>query len=404
MGKIIVFHHNDADGYASAAVIAAGSANTEFDFRICKHGTPMNFDNINDEDEVFIVDYSFSNPVDKENIIKLSSRLKRTIRWIDHHATSDDIVKENPVFKKMADAGLVDISNKYAGCALSYFWVTGNKSDYSNVKLPLWVELVSDYDTWTHKYPESKDFVAGLGLTSLKNAFINIDDMYSYINFDLDAQIEIMNNVTEAYINKGKIINQFREQQNKTIINSAGFEANIVFGKKVHKVLCCNAKGNSLLFGDRIEDYDFVMVFEYNGNEDLYKYTMFSKKDGTDVGSIAKFCGLKYGITGGGHYHAAGFSSIELIFRNERRGFYRNIDLDIDFFHSSIFDPSGKMYIENKEGEVLKDSKDRVILFLSEDDAKLYLANYYSENISEYKICDFDNCITDSDTILYSLC
>lgn len=302
--KVVIFHHDDADGYASAAVIGESRIREKLDFRVCSHGKPMNFENIDDVDEVFILDYSFSNLCDQKNIIELSNRLKNTIIWIDHHITSDEIIKSSPVFKKMAKAGFVDTSNRYAGCMLSYFWLHDKK--YHEAECPMWITYISDVDTWAHEYPNSKYFCSGLALSDLNDRFINIHNTYSFINY---TQFRTQP-VVDYLIEKGKTISTFREKENKKTMTRS-FERKIVVNGKDHNVCCVNASGNSLLFGDAYENYDFVMTFGFNG--DNWVYTMFSKDDGTDVGQIAKACGEYYGITGGGHIHAAGFSSKEFL-------------------------------------------------------------------------------------------
>ena len=72
--KIHIFHHFDADGYCSAAVLIKyllGQADKE-DIKCysCIHSSQMDFSHVEKDDFVFILDYSFPE-VDKPEIIKL---------------------------------------------------------------------------------------------------------------------------------------------------------------------------------------------------------------------------------------------------------------------------------------------------------------------------------------------
>jgi nanoRNase/pAp phosphatase (c-di-AMP/oligoRNAs hydrolase) len=60
--------------------------------------------------------------------------------------------------------------------------------------------------------------------------------------------------------------------------------------------------GNSLLFGDTIKDYDAVCIY-YKLPDGRYRYSMYSADNKANVSSICQ----RYG--GGGHIHAAGFTS-----------------------------------------------------------------------------------------------
>ena len=98
-----IYHHYDADGYAAAAVIVKHlvtkegvDATKDITTISCKHGNSMNFNpdmDIN-HDTIYIVDYSFTQQTDIDNVIRLFEAGYNII-WIDHHKTSEDIIKEN---------------------------------------------------------------------------------------------------------------------------------------------------------------------------------------------------------------------------------------------------------------------------------------------------------------------
>ena len=79
------------------------------------------------------------------------------------------------------------------------------------------------------------------------------------------------------------------------------------------EVLCINKAGNSLLFGDYIKDVDAVIVFTFDGH--LWNYSIFSHESKEfPVNKVAEMYKNRYGITGGGHQHAAGWATRKCIF------------------------------------------------------------------------------------------
>jgi hypothetical protein len=79
------------------------------------------------------------------------------------------------------------------------------------------------------------------------------------------------------------------------------------------KVLCCNRGGNSLIFGDNFKDFDAVIPFTTDGVQ--WTYSIFSHESKEfDLSKVASFFRDKYGISGGGHKHAAGWVADHCIF------------------------------------------------------------------------------------------
>jgi nanoRNase/pAp phosphatase (c-di-AMP/oligoRNAs hydrolase) len=65
-----------------------------------------------------------------------------------------------------------------------------------------------------------------------------------------------------------------------------------------------------MVFGDEIKQYPMVCLFYYDGRAHLWKYSLYSDAEtGADVEKIATAHG------GGGHIHASGFHSDELILK-----------------------------------------------------------------------------------------
>ena len=324
--EVVIFHHNDADGYGSAAVLKLFHVDAHIDnikCVSCKHGTPIDPDikrNINEYTTVYVVDYSFSNEQDQKLLKEIGEIVDNDIYWIDHHASSEELLKDD-VFKVWAYNGLVRPDNAWAAIGLTYYWCTKvfnedipfnitsmhkvqSMEDIEEIMedAPMWVRYIDDYDKWAHKLnPETDYFISGLGMESLTELFIND---YTRLNSAIDI---------DNIIKRGTIISKFRSKQNDITMRNA-FECNLKHNDNTYKILCCNASGNSKLFGNLIEAYDAVISFTFDGK--MWTHSMFSKADSIipSCGDICAILGKRLGTTGGGHAHAAGFTSYDLVF------------------------------------------------------------------------------------------
>ena len=257
--------------------------------------------------------------------------LRGKLVWIDHHASSADIIKNDKteILKLLADdVGLVRPDNIYAGCMLTWLYFNYENictlryaKDLSAIKYfisneaPIWVQYVDDYDKWAHKMEHSTAFVTGVTSTNggLWNNFLNPDGSYAtYVSKHVDG-------ITKKFIKKGKVIDNFRKDENTRALKGAGFVTVISAvpdsdgNKKDLTILAINRPGNSLIFGEYIRYVDAVVVYSFDGN--LWNYSIFShsSKD-FPVNNVAAMFKDRYGITGGGHAHAAGWATKKCIF------------------------------------------------------------------------------------------
>lgn len=360
--KIHIYHHYDLDGYGAAAVIKRHFVDeilrpskfcndyNNFEYYVCNHNSNMDFSKVNENDLIFIVDYSF-NDQDKENIIEIYETLTQNIVWIDHHKTSENIINEDVIFQNIAENGLVETSNRYSGCLLAYIWckhlqynmladvnnkcegvsyhvqllfidlLLNSKKEVDLIKngseetvykyCPEWVQLVSDYDTFRHKLPDSVAYNSGANSIGLFDLCLNEDT---------SRECDITR--VESIVKHGSIILKHQEGVNKKLIKNNSFVTHLVIHKKdgteeKKDIVCVNGYGNSMVFGDLYNQYDAVSIFNFNG--DNFKYSMFSKKDGgMDCSIVALYYKFKYKLNGGGHLHAAGWSSPEMVFKKDQ--------------------------------------------------------------------------------------
>jgi 5-hydroxyisourate hydrolase-like protein (transthyretin family) len=280
--KILIYHSSDLDGHCSAAILNSAF---KYDRLIgLDYGIEFNCDEIKDEDELTITDFSLK-PFEKE--IELYNRIK-SLQIIDHHVEHIKYCQDNklPIYS----------GTKYeSACLLAWkFCKDGG--------IPKWLRLLSDYDTW------------------------NDLDKQLWENQIMPFQYGMRANETDPSTEKGlKFWNQFIEGNNfengftdcdEIILNNGQAIYNYIkieYAKELeqcsfeiefegHSCLCINGDKGSIQFGDKINDYDLVLSFENVKNE-FWNIGLYTCKD-IDCCKLIKVLDSK----GGGHQKASGCS------------------------------------------------------------------------------------------------
>lgn len=292
------FYHNDIDGRCAGFLVAYMNNNfNREDFFEVNYSQELPIDKVKDNEKVWFVDYCFTD----KTIGVLESLQQRgcDIIWIDHHVQSCEL-DENPKYHNIKG-----IRNKAAsGAALTYMYLcfeSGEFNDYTDeeihknlYKLPMYVQLVDDYDRWI--------FSLGDNVTHFKIG-IECDDY----NFDAEVLKELQSSDYKmgSIIKLGAQIKQYIDSDNANYLKLYSYESEILG----HKCLVVNRKTNSWIFGDKINEYPICMVYVFDGTN--YVYSIFTKDENIDCSEIAKQFG------GGGHKGAAGFQNKELLFKKK---------------------------------------------------------------------------------------
>lgn len=314
--KIYVYHHNDHDGIVAAGIVYKRYKNPinahKIIFNMIDYNVLLNFDHIDFEkgDKVFFLDYSFSN---KDNIEEFKKLLNRRITgkevvWIDHHKTSIEGDLNNfyqiPGIRRM---GL-------CGAAWTYLYLyfeefrnidLESRDDFpeffhSSKVVPGFLKYIDDYDCWKHLYSATNDFHYGLTISDPTDDLISI-----LLSTSMELELVVAKYIDDI-IKQGKVTQKYLNFENKEYhVEMYGFEYTLPEEHGGYKCFCMNRKGNSLMFGDKINEYDAVIPFYFDGKR--WSYSMFSNKDHIDCSEVAK----SYG--GGGHKGAAGWTSETLL-------------------------------------------------------------------------------------------
>lgn len=388
MTNVRIYHHFDADGYGSAAIIGhlyMDIHKYDIEFIVSSHYVRMNFDKIKEDDIVYMVDFCPSDESDLANIDNLLRKYpKLRLIFLDHHKSTGKILKEHPLLaQKVEEYGAWFNSEDYevSGIALSYFACDPKLTENMNEPIviprtdnplllhqqlnslyresshnsfevkkklkfmkecikPSWIRYVDDNDLYLKIYPTTHAFVRGLSYNGFTYNFISQSNPDSYICLMRAMSSEDdgirhrgesrMQIATQEISKTGNMIVELDTKRNKNILKSNGFIVNLNFTVSKEwfdpnnnyelpynendlfhmsgKVLCCNNYGNSSIFGEEFEKYDAVICFNYNGNHT--EYSMFSRKEnGLRCDVMAITMKKIYKLSGGGHVHAAGWST-----------------------------------------------------------------------------------------------
>ena len=277
-----IVYHTDLDGYCSGAIAYNFFANNYSAEKLglipMEHNRPFPFEKIKKNEHVVILDYSLKKG-DWNKLLEITTN----ITWIDHHISS---------IKKFENLKHLNGIRKSGTAACELTWDFYYKSE-----APLAVKLIADYDVWTFKYPDTKDFQLGIHLINLS------PDSYDWKQLLLNHNREIISNIVE----NGKIINRYVTSRNEHTIKSIAYVAEF----EGIECICCNQKSGSLIFGNSNKDYKICSTHTWNGEE--WVVSLYSSNPEVDCSQLA----MKYG--GGGHKGSAGFSCKTLPFKFLRK-------------------------------------------------------------------------------------
>ena len=290
MKSVLIVHHCDNDGYGAAAIIAHAIGKNKVDYIEASYEVPLKklIKNTNYR-AIYFVDYSIST---KENaLFVMELNKERDVIWIDHHKSSIDMIEEMPELSELYGYRVIGIS----GTGLS--WI------YALSHLALNREGVTDtlLNAATARMEQIKDMYTGISTVmggSIIRQLMIPKTLYLINRWDIWA---IDDRVLD--FNYGLDINGPTDLLGVLESDEIDFQTQACF--------CLNTNHfSSLAFGDRVNDYDIVMPFNYNGRK--WRYSMYTVKNDVDCSKIAKQ------FAGGGHPQAAGFTTYNLIIEPEK--------------------------------------------------------------------------------------
>lgn len=305
------FYHVDQDGivsgfYVRKACEQRGLAFEPEDFRKINYGMKFPFHDIEQDEFVFIVDYS----IEPEEMWQLLS-ITKNVFWIDHHQSTIEAYKD---FKcdvkgiRVTGAGIsgANLTWLYFKEMCDQDWEQLEQPDEKRVRallgryereIPMLAKYTAMWDTfsWDKK---SEEYVK-----AFHYAFESYDfDAMNYLLDKLNGDMGLCESerLIDYMIEDGLGIKDYLSSESKQYLRAYGFETTF----EGHKVYAINRALINSDFFDSIDasKYDMFIGFSFNGS--MWEYQLRSaEQDKVNVYELA----VKYG--GGGHPNAAGFRS-----------------------------------------------------------------------------------------------
>jgi oligoribonuclease NrnB/cAMP/cGMP phosphodiesterase (DHH superfamily) len=292
MSQTLIVHHNDPDGWASAAITLKYVR--EQNIKQTIECIEMSYDKdpnlvlnkIDENTKVIMVDFSF-----KMDVMSIVSERANKLIWIDHHISAINDFKnfEDP----NPNNGIIEflLDDKKAACVLTWNYF------YPNKLIPKTIELIGIYDSW------KKDN------SQWENALSTFYGSKCYEGFN-DPQSEFWNRLVNGItyssteiIKAGQMARGYQDNLNIEIAKRTAFVTSLNIGRenKFFTAIACNSPlCNSMLFDSTNADEYDLMISYYQSNNKYFNISFYSKKPEVDCSWIAKHFG------GGGHKGASG--------------------------------------------------------------------------------------------------
>jgi oligoribonuclease NrnB/cAMP/cGMP phosphodiesterase (DHH superfamily) len=274
---IVIYHHPCVDGYSSAFVAFKHIGSKLILMPKGFNSSPTNLELVKNKN-VLMVDIVTS---DFQEIKKVAKNLI----ILDHHKTNQAALKDIPY-------AYFDMHKSGVGLAWEYFTY--------DEKMPLFLECIQDRDLWTWTIADSRIFCDGL------YELIDINDKtFKLLNSLFNYRLPKFKEVYDF----GEKLNEIKQRKLEMIAKEDRNKYEVTVDEKKYNVYIYNQLGNivSDLGNYAVEkfDCDFVIIWNYNHDDENYRYSLRSKDSKTDVSEICKFFG------GGGHRNAAGMGSVK---------------------------------------------------------------------------------------------
>ena len=330
--------HIDDDGKAAAAI--AYREMFKLDERPCledivyynyQHQVIAPDHVFHEHETVVIVDLSLDEWI--FDLVRRAVEAGCEVIHIDHHATTlAEMEQLTQAGKAIYEKVKTFFHPKFSAAMLCWIWVSAHPEEREDIldtvatvidfsadwsllvfhpgqganeriyRVPDVVRYIDDWDIWRFDIKDTKPFHYGFNLELDKSPDSKLWDelLYNY-----NAPII----VGKKYLEPGRAIMAFYETQ-YSMLRTFAFETKIP-GYENLSCIATNGHSNSFAFGDLMDTYDVCVLFYYDGSNRNWKYSIYSKDtdDSVDVSKIAESFG------GGGHPHASGFRTDELIFK-----------------------------------------------------------------------------------------
>ena len=295
---ILVITHTDMDGIIAGSLVADYFDTKNVVMTNYGKGGELGFDykkiGLKGKDVIF-TDYSFSTI---DNFMAILSQKPKSLSIFDHHKTTIDLFKNkrflDVVEFKAAKDGInlfYDIDINRCGAKIA-FDVINAATVYSDAVKKL-VNLVDSYDRWQFTQDNLDPVYLNEYIYGSNQAYVLSPVITKMIHNEVELELD-------KWIKIGKKYEELKAKTNGLTASVFAFETEF----HGYKVKAIEARGNSQLLGNAINEYPFIVIFHYDNRKKEFIYSLF-KNANSDVNILS--IATEYG--GGGHVCACGFTS-----------------------------------------------------------------------------------------------
>ena len=340
-----IISHTDLDGYGAAAAMVGllhNSLGYDMDDIEVIHCSPADAYNLAPGFNI-ITDLSVNSAGNWERMMNHHRDPNNLIWWIDHHATSVEMIEQHPELKEIPSV----INTKYAATMLAWiihrvaydkaYTFTMDELTISDIEvedvfrfarlcdsihetreIPYAVTLVDDWDLFKKKYLDSPYYNSAFYSCPL---FIhNAKSQYMQDSFgDIDESMVMCLAATEYIIRFGKTAQDWQRYLYLTAMLNSGFTCTIEpkvkdeYFDEIRNIrfIGVNRMDFNMVIGavSLMEKYPWGLGFKVTGRG--FEHTLYCTK----LGKItAKDIAFRMG--GGGHPSCAGFTSKEFVLKD----------------------------------------------------------------------------------------
>jgi len=319
---IIIHHSSDLDGYGSA-VTAIEWLNQKFN-NVFIHTIPINYNcydinniiqtikektinaTLTDKIYIFILDFSLR----YDELVELDKLCDR-LCWIDHHEQAQEIYDEFIKYvRDKKDVNKYNIvfrpsykndPNRLGAAGLTFQSLFPDAPTTPQILL-----AIAYHDVWRFDHKYIRPLISFVQILPWKNYhFLRKLIFKERIDGINQHGPELLN----ILITFGKLLETFREKQIQSVMKYFSF------GQYNGYNIAVLNHTNSTITSDLLnmilnlhKELDFSISYFDNLRDGLRTFSLRSLDESVNVGEIAKNIAEKYGMNGGGHPTAAGFS------------------------------------------------------------------------------------------------
>lgn len=298
--KFIVYHSKDLDGKASGSIGAMYFRNDNLKLIPYHYDEPIDIEQFRNQD-VLMADVTVS----LEQTLEIA-RIAKSFTLVDHHVSFFDkfleyintnttdalnITDFTGLIKNYTFSGKINMeyyySEKLSACEIMLqLYRVGNEFTEKNIR------ILGQYDTWRNT--DEKRFTTDI------NWNVVMEHQFGFRLADTITEVQnFLMFIPTQHINSGFNILKYQSQINSIAMQRA-FEFQL---NGLNIIACEGVQFNSTSFQSiyNPEFHDAMMPFNYDGQQKIWNFSLYTTKPEVDILSIAKQ------FNGGGHKQACGF-------------------------------------------------------------------------------------------------